>query len=85
MIVMLGAALGAVGAEIAIPLLTKSVIDGAIAHGNKRLLIPLALAAIGLGVAVALLNMIRRWIQSTAVAQIEKSIRDDLYAHLQGL
>jgi ATP-binding cassette subfamily B protein len=29
--------------------------------------------------------MIRRWIQSTAVAQIEKSIRDDLYAHLQGL
>jgi len=85
MIVMLGAALGAVGAEIAIPLLTKSVIDGAIAHGDKRLLIPLALAAVGLGVAVALLNMIRRWIQSTAVAQIEKSIRDDLYAHLQGL
>jgi len=85
MVVMFGAALGAVGAELAIPLLTKSVIDGAIAHGDKRLLIPLALAAIGLGVAVALLNMIRRWIQSTAVAQIEKSIRDDLYAHLQGL
>jgi hypothetical protein len=85
MIVMFGAALGAVAAEIAIPLLTKSVIDGAIAHGDKRLLIPLALAAIGLGVAVALLNMIRRWIQSTAVAQIEKSIRDDLYAHLQRL
>jgi ATP-binding cassette subfamily B protein len=85
MIVMLGAAMGAVAAEIAIPLLTKSVIDGAIAHGDKRLLIPLALAAVGLGVAVALLNMIRRWIQSTAVAQIEKSIRDDLYAHLQGL
>src|SRR5580693_6541416 len=85
MIVMLGAAMGAVAAEIAIPLLTKSVIDGAIAHGDKRLLIPLALAAIGLGIAVALLNMIRRWIQSTAVAQIEKSIRDDLYAHLQGL
>jgi ATP-binding cassette, subfamily B, bacterial len=85
MIVMLGAAMGAVAAEIAIPLLTKSVIDGAIAHGDKRLLIPLALAAVGLGVAVALLNMIRRWIQSTAVAQIEKSIRDDLYAHLQRL
>jgi len=85
MIVMFCAAFGAVTAEIAIPLLTKSVIDGAIAHGDKRLLIPLALAAIGLGVAMALLNMIRRWIQSTAVAQIEKSIRDDLYAHLQKL
>jgi ATP-binding cassette, subfamily B, bacterial len=85
MIVMLCAALGAVSAELAIPLLTKTVIDGAIAHGDKRLLIPLALAAVGLGAAVALLNMIRRWIQSTAVAAIEKSIRDDLYAHLQKL
>jgi len=85
MIVMFAAALGAVAAEIAIPLLTKSVVDGAIAHGDKRLLIPLALAAIALGAAVGLLNMIRRWIQSGAVADIEKSIRDDLYAHLQGL
>ena len=85
MIVMLAAALGAVAAEIAVPLLTKSVVDGAIAHGDKRLLIPLALAAIGLGAAVGLLNMTRRWIQSRAVADIEKAIRDDLYAHLQRL
>ena len=85
MVVMFGAALGAVAAEIAIPLLIKAVIDGPIAHGDKSMLVPLALAAIGLGMAVALLNMIRRWIQSTAVAQIEKSIRDDLYAHPQGL
>jgi ATP-binding cassette subfamily B protein len=85
MIVMFAAALSAVAAEIAIPLLIKSVIDGAIAHGDKALLIPLALAAIGLGAAVALMNMTRRWIQSGAVADIEKSIRDDLYAHLQRL
>ncbi len=85
MIVMFAAALGAVAAEIAIPLLTKSVVDGAIAHGDKSLLIPLALAAIALGASVGLLNMIRRWIQSGAVADIEKSIRDDLYAHLQRL
>ncbi len=85
MIVMFGAALGAVAAEIAIPLLTKSVVDGAIAHGDKRLLVPLALAAVALGAAVGLLNMIRRWIQSGAVADLEKSIRDDMYAHLQRL
>jgi ATP-binding cassette, subfamily B, bacterial len=85
MIVMLAAAISAVAAEIAIPLLTKSVVDGAIAHGDKQLLIPLALAAAGLGAAEAMLNMIRRWIQSRAVADIEKSIRDDLYAHLQRL
>ncbi len=85
MIVMFAAALSAVAAEIAIPLLTKSVIDGAIAHGDKSLLIPLSAAAIGLGAAVAGMNMTRRWIQSGAVADIEKSIRDDLYAHLQRL
>jgi ATP-binding cassette, subfamily B, bacterial len=85
MIIMFGAALGAVAAEIAVPLLTKSVVDGAITHGNKHLLIPLALAAIALGAAVGLLNMTRRWIQAAAVADIEKAIRDDLYAHLQRL
>jgi len=85
MIVMFGSAIGAVAAEIAIPLLTKSVVDGAIARGDKRLLIPLALAAVALGAAAGLLNMIRRWIQSGAVADIEKSIRDDMYAHLQRL
>jgi ATP-binding cassette, subfamily B, bacterial len=85
LIVMFAAALGAVAAEIAIPLLTKVVVDGAIAHGDKSLLIPLSLAAIALGASVGALNMIRRWIQSGAVANIEKSIRDDLYAHLQRL
>jgi len=85
MIVMFAAALGAVTAELVIPLLTKAVVDGAIAHHDKRLLIPLALAAVGLGAAEGLLNMIRRWIQAGAVANIEKAIRDDLYAHLQRL
>ena len=85
MIVMFAAAVGAVAADIGIPLLIEAVIDGPIAHGTKSLLIPLALAAVGLGAAEALLNMIRRWIQATVVADIEKSIRDDLYAHLQRL
>ena len=85
LIVMFAAALGAVAAEIAIPLLTKAVVDGAIAHRDKSLLIPLSLAAIALGASIGVLNMIRRWIQAGAVANIEKSIRDDLYAHLQRL
>ena len=85
MAVMFAAAFGAVTAEICIPLLTKAVVDGAIAHGARQLLIPLALAAIGLGMAEALLNLIRRWIQADAVASMEKTVRDDLYAHLQRL
>ena len=36
MIVMFAAALGAVTAEIVIPLLTKAVIDGAIAHRRQE-------------------------------------------------
>jgi ATP-binding cassette subfamily B protein len=85
MVVMFAAAIGAVAAAIIVPLLAKDIIDGAIAHGAKRELIPLGLAAVGLGAAEAVLNMIRRWIQADAVAQIEKTIRDALYAHLQRL
>jgi ATP-binding cassette, subfamily B, bacterial len=85
MIGMFSAAVASVAAEITIPLLAKGIIDGAIARGDKSLLLPLGLAAVGLGAAMALLNMTRRWIQADAVAQIEKTIRDDLYAHLQRL
>jgi ATP-binding cassette subfamily B protein len=82
---MIAAAMAAEGAEIAIPLLTKAVIDGAIAHRERGLLIPLGLAAIGLGVFSGLLSLIRRWVQGNAVTDMEKTIRDDLYAHLQRL
>jgi ATP-binding cassette subfamily B protein len=82
---MLIAALGVEAAAIVIPLLAKAMIDGAIAHHDKGLLLPLGLAALGLGIAQAVLSLIRRWIQGNAVAGMEKTIRDDLYAHLQRL
>jgi ATP-binding cassette subfamily B protein len=82
---MLAAAFAAVGTEIVIPLLIKSVIDGAISHGNRGLLMLLGLAATGLGAVQATLNLLRRWVQASAVAGMEKAMRDDLYAHLQRL
>jgi len=82
---MLAAAMVAVGTEIAIPLLTKSVIDGAIAHGRRGLLLPLGGAAIALGATQAVLNLLRRWVQASAVTGMERSMRADLYAHLQRL
>jgi len=82
---MIAASIVAEGAEIAIPLLIKAVIDGAIAHHDRGLLIPLGIAAIGLGAGAAVLNLIRRWVQGNAVSDMEKTIRDDLYAHLQRL
>jgi ATP-binding cassette subfamily B protein len=82
---MIFAAVLAVSAETMIPLLTKSVIDGAIAHGNGRELLPLGLAAIALGTLQAGLNFYRRWSLAGAVAGMEKTIRDDVYHHLQRL
>src|SRR6266700_1777586 len=79
------------GAEIAIPLLTKASIDGPIAssasspgHGYG-LLVPIGLAAIGLGILEVALNLLRRRAQATAVAGLEQSMRDMIYQHLQRL
>jgi ATP-binding cassette subfamily B protein len=82
---MIFAAILAVSAETVIPLLTKSVIDGAIAHGSSARLLPLGLAAMALGTLQAGLNFYRRWTLAGAVAGMEKTIRDDLYHHLQRL
>ena len=88
---MLFAALLGAGAEIVIPLLTKAAIDGPIAtsaqspgHGYG-LLVPIGLAAIGLGITEVALNLLRRWAQATAVAGLEQSMRDEIYQHLQRL
>ena len=85
LVLMLAAAITAAGAEIAIPLLIKGIIDGPIAHGNARALLPLGLAATALGVLQAALNLYRRWVQASAVTSLEQSMRDALYAHLQRL
>ena len=82
---MLAAAIAGMTTEVVIPLLTKSVIDQAIARGSSGLLIPLGLAAIGLGILQVGLNFFRRWIQASAITEMERAMRDDLYAHLQRL
>jgi ATP-binding cassette, subfamily B, bacterial len=82
---MLAAAIVAVLSEIAIPLLTKSMIDGAISHGRRDLLLPIGAAAVGLGVLQAVLNFLRRWVQANAVTGLDQSMRADIYAHLQRL
>jgi ATP-binding cassette, subfamily B, bacterial len=85
LVFMFTAALVAVGTEIAIPLLTKSMIDGAISRGQRGLLLPIGAAAIALGVAQAVLNCLRRWVQASAVTGMEQTVRADLYGHLQHL
>jgi ATP-binding cassette subfamily B protein len=85
LVLMITAAIIAVTAEIAIPLLTKSVIDRVVVQGVRSELLPLSLGAIALGSLQAGLNFYRRWSLSGTVAGMEKVIRDDLYHHLQRL
>ena len=88
---MLVAALLGSGAEIAIPLLTKAAIDGPIAKSavsalhSYGTLILIGIGAIGLGVAEVALNLLRRWAHAAAVSGFERSMRDDIYQHLQRL
>ena len=82
---MITAAILAVSSEIAIPLITKSVIDSVVVKGIRSELLPLSIAAMGLGTIQAGLNFFRRWSVSGAVTGVEKTIRDDLYHHLQRL
>jgi ATP-binding cassette, subfamily B, bacterial len=85
LVTMLVAAIASASSEIVIPLLVKAVIDGPITHHQRGALLPLGAAAIALGAAVSAMNLCRRWIQGNSVAGMEKTIRDDLYQHLQRL
>jgi len=85
LILMLAAACASVATALVIPLLTKDLIDGTLATGDRSLLLPIGLAATGLGVAQAALNFTRRWVQASAVTGMEQAMRRDLYAHLQRL
>jgi ATP-binding cassette subfamily B protein len=82
---MLAAACASVATALVIPLLTKALIDSAVHTGDRSLVVPIGLAATGLGIAQAALNFTRRWVQASAVTGMEQAMRRDLYAHLQRL
>jgi ATP-binding cassette subfamily B protein len=85
LLVMASAALTGVGLTIAIPLVTRAMIDGPIARREVDALLPLGALALALGILEAVLIFIRRWVQSNAVLAVETSMRNDLYARLQQL
>jgi ATP-binding cassette, subfamily B, bacterial len=70
-------------ATVAIPLMTKAVIDGPVRHQDQRGLLVLGAAAMGVGVSEAVLWFIRRWLVARATMGVEADIRKDLYARLQ--
>ena len=80
---MVVVALASLVATVAIPLMTKAVIDGPVRHQDQRGLWLLGAAATGVGVSEAVLWFIRRWLVSRATMGVEADIRKDLYARLQ--
>ena len=85
LVIMLVTSLLGVGVSLAIPLVTKAMIDGPITDREIDAILPLGLLALGLGILEAGLIFWRRWVQSNAVLGVETDIRNDLYERLQQL
>jgi len=82
-IAMIVVALASLAATVSIPLMTKAVIDGPVRHQDQQGLWALGAAAMGVGVAEAVLWFIRRWLVARATMGVEADIRKDLFARLQ--
>jgi len=82
-IAMIVIAVLSLAATVAVPLMTKAVIDGPVRHRDPHGLWVVGTAAVAVGVAEATLWFIRRWLVSRATMGVEADIRKDLYARLQ--
>ena len=82
-IAMVVVAITSLGATVAIPLMTKAVIDGPVRQQDQHGLWVLGAAAMGVGITEAVLWFIRRWLVARATMGVEADIRKDLYAQLQ--
>ncbi|MCV7290466.1 ABC transporter ATP-binding protein [Mycolicibacterium wolinskyi] len=80
---MIVVAIASLAATVAIPLMTKAVIDGPVRHQDQQGLWVLGAAATAVGISEAVLWFIRRWLVARATMGVEADIRKDLYARLQ--
>jgi len=82
---MFSTAMLGVAVSLAVPLVTKAIIDGPVIRRELSMLVPLALLALGLSISEVILVWMRRWAQSRTVSDLEASLRQDLYVRLQSL
>ena len=82
---MVVASLAGIGAALAVPLVIRWIVDGPIARGDRAAVGPLALLVLLLGLVETGLAFLRRWVQARAANGFERSLREDIYAHLQSL
>jgi len=79
------AALAATLAGLAIPLVTRAIVDGPVARGELGGLPWLVLGVLAFGALEAGLILLRRLLVAGPANQVEATMRADLYAHLQRL
>ena len=79
------AALAATLAGLAIPLVTRVIVDGPVARGELGGLPWLVLGVLAFGALEAGLILLRRLLVAGPANQVEATMRADLYAHLQRL
>lgn len=80
---MIVVAVVSLAATVAIPLMTKAVIDGPVRRQDPHELWVLGSAAVAVGISEAVLWFIRRWMVARATMGVEADIRKDLYGRLQ--
>ena len=85
MLLMFTVALGGTLVGVAVPLLTRAVVDGPLHRGDRGELWLLGFYALVFGLAEASLILARRLTLANTALGIEKDLRDELYGHLQRL
>ncbi|HET7725423.1 MAG TPA: ABC transporter ATP-binding protein [Propionibacteriaceae bacterium] len=84
-VAMFLAALGGTVISIVVPLVTRRLIDGPIASGDRQGVLALGMVALGLGLLEGGLSFLRRWVVAIATLGSETGVRLDMYAKLQRL
>ena len=82
-VAMVAVAMVSLVATLAIPLVTRAVIDGPVRNRDQNGLWLVGGIAVAFGVAEATLWFVRRWLVARATMGVEADIRKDLYARLQ--
>ena len=72
-------------AQVALPLIVKTVIDGPLRDGDRAGIVRWCSLAVALALFEIVLAFGRRILLATVSTELETALRDDLYAHLQRL
>lgn len=77
--------LGSLAAGASIPKVIQAIIDGPITQHDLGRLVPMAGLLVGIALVEFMLIFLRRNFSGTASLHMETDMRNDFYAHLQGL